>query len=104
MGPATPARSPPDGTFDQGRGDPTVGTEALTAFADGFPAMIKGRHWINNLLIEPSETGASGKCYLILFRLGEDGAAPMVTAVYNDELTKGPDGWRFASRKVVGDA
>ncbi len=94
-----------DGSFDQGRGEPMVGTEALSAFASGFPAMVKGRHWINNLVVEQSSSGASGKCYLMLMNLAaEGGPAPMVTAVYHDELTNGSDGWRFSARKVVGDA
>ncbi len=93
-----------DGTFDSGRGDPTVGTEALATFGNEFATQIKARHWINNLVVEPSASGADGKCYLILFNLAaEGGPAPMVTAVYHDALTKGTDGWRFSSRKVVGD-
>ena len=94
----------PDGLFDGGRGAPMVGTEALAGFANGFASQIKGRHWTNNLLVEPSASGAAGKCYLILFNLAaEGGPAPMVTGVYHDELAKGSDGWRFTSRKVVGD-
>jgi actinorhodin biosynthesis protein ActVIA len=40
-----------DGSFDSGRGDPTVGMEALAGFAAGFAERVKGRHWTNNLLL-----------------------------------------------------
>ena len=86
------------------RGDPIQGAEALASFGGGFSSRLKARHWTNNLVVEGTSDGAAGKCYLMLFRLGEEGAAPLVTAVYHDELVNGPDGWRFASRKVVGDS
>jgi hypothetical protein len=51
---------------------------------------------------------ATGSCYLVLYRLtpGEQPPANILTtAIYNDELAKGPDGqWRFTKRTVTGDA
>ncbi len=99
------ARFTADGSFDQGRGEPIVGTDALAAFGGNFPNMVKGRHWNSNLLIEPSAGGASGKVYLMLMNLAaEGGPSPLVTAVYHDDLVNTDDGWRFAARRVVGDA
>lgn len=93
----------PDGTFASGNGT-FSGPEQLEAFAKGFAERIKGRHWINNLVIDGSSDGATGKCYLVLYRLGDGAPSVLTTAVYNDELKRTADGWRFKSRKVTADA
>jgi uncharacterized protein (TIGR02246 family) len=95
----------PDGVFTSGMSGTQTGTEALTAFATGFAARLKARHWTNNLVIEPDGNGAAGKCYLMLLRLKEgEPAAPLATAVYQDTLVKLDGDWKFSSRTVVADA
>ncbi len=95
-----------DGVFSSATGTFT-GAEALAGFANGFAQRLKARHWTNNLIVEAAGNGATGSCYLILFRLtpGEQPPAGILaTAIYNDELVKvGPD-WRFAKRTVTTDA
>lgn len=94
----------PEGKFSSATGT-FNGTTELTNFARGFAERIKGRHWTNNLLIEGEGEHASGRCYLILYRLGdrENPATPLTTGIYEDTLVKTIDGWRFAERKVNGD-
>ena len=94
----------PDGTFSSGPANP-AGTEALSAFATAFAQRMKARHWINNLVIEPAEGGATGSCYLMLLRLAkEDKPTSMATtAIYHDTLTKAGGEWKFATRTVQGD-
>jgi 3-phenylpropionate/cinnamic acid dioxygenase small subunit len=96
-----------DATFNSAAGN-FSGREQLAGFANGFAQRIKARHWINNLVIEGDDGKAKGSCYLVLFRLtpGEQPPAGILTtAIYNDELAKGPDlAWRFTKRSVVGDA
>ncbi len=95
-----------DGTFTSGSGS-FSGSEQLAAFATGFAARVKGRHWTNNLVLDADGEGATGTCYLALLRLtpGEKPpAAIMTTAVYTDRLARAAEGWRFSSRTVTADA
>ena len=97
----------PDGVFNSGSGTFT-GTEQLAGFGSGFATRMKARHWTNNLVIDGDGAKATGCCYLALYRLtpGEQPPAGiLITAVYNDELSRGADGqWRFTKRTVTGDA
>ncbi len=95
----------PDGTFKSATGN-FAGTEQLAAFATGFAKQLKARHWTNNLVLEPAESGASGTCYLMLLRLGEQPtpASILVTAIYRDSLVKSGGEWKFSARTVDGDA
>lgn len=95
----------PDGTFASASGTFT-GHEQLAAFAEGFSKRIRARHWTNNLVVEPAEGGATGRCYLMLLRLGDADTSTSIltTAVYEDALVKGDAGWKFTSRNVKGDA
>jgi len=96
-----------EGVFISGSGT-FSGTEQLTGFGTAFATRMKARHWTNNLVIEGDGAAATGSCYLGLYRLSpgeQPPAALLVTAIYNDELTKGADGqWRFTKRTVTGDA
>lgn len=96
-----------DGVFSSATGTFT-GAEQLQGFGTGFAQRLKARHWTNNLVIDGDGKKAEGKCYLALYRLapGEQPPASLLTtAIYNDELAKGPDGdWRFTKRTVTGDA
>jgi len=96
----------PDATFSATGQPASQGTAALAAFAQGFHANMQGkaRHWTNNLIIEPAAAaGATGTCYLLLYRLGGPGEAPaiLVSGLYSDTLTKAADGWKFASRSAA---
>ena len=96
-----------EGTFSSATGTFT-GAEQLSGFASGFASRLKARHWTNNLVLEGDGRKATGSCYLVLYRLtpGEQPpAGVLTTAIYTDELAKGPDGkWRFTKRTVTGDA
>ncbi len=96
----------PDGTFSSATGTFT-GREQLQGFGTAFASRLKARHWTNNLVLDGDGDAATGSCYLMLLRLtpGEQPPASiLVTAIYRDELRRTPEGWRFASRTVVGDS
>lgn len=97
----------PEGVFVSAQGTQT-GTEQLAAFATGLGTQLKLRHWTNNLLLDGGGSKATGSCYLVLYRLTPGERPPagiMTTAIYNDELAKGPDGaWRFTKRTPTTDA
>ena len=90
-----------DGVF----GD-SVGHDPLVAFAKGFHENMKGhaRHWNDEVLITPTDEGADGSCYLILYNTGTAPPTVVVTGIYNDKLVRTPDGWRFKMRSVTPDA
>jgi hypothetical protein len=96
----------PDGTFTSA-GNTFTGKEQLAGFATGFAQRLKARHWVNNLVVEPKGDGATGTCYLALFRLtpGEQPPANVLTtAIYNDTLVKVGGELKFSSRAVTGDS
>lgn len=81
------------------------GREALAAFARTLNAQMTTRHWTNNLLLEATDGGARGKCYLILLRLpGGSPATIAMTGIYTDELTREDGEWLFSSRTAVFDS
>lgn len=89
----------PDGRFGS-----SVGRDALVAFATSFHASNPGsRHWNSNIQITPTADGASGTCYLMLWNVGVRPAAIILTGIYQDELVKTPNGWRFKARVVTTD-
>ncbi len=94
-----------DGVFTSSMSGTMTGGAALSAFATGFAARLKARHWTNNLVIEADGDGARGKCYLMLIKLNEGAPASVfATAIYMDSLARGEDGWKFTNRTVTGDA
>jgi uncharacterized protein (TIGR02246 family) len=94
-----------DGVFAvQGR-DPVSGRDALLAMGNGLATRAGTmRHWINNLVLEPTAGGAKGIAYLTMYETGGGKPSAMTrTGEYHDELVKGADGWRFSKRSVVFD-
>jgi SnoaL-like domain len=61
------------------------------------------RHFLTNLLIEPTAEGASGKQYLAVTDISENGkpTAFFLGGRYEDTYVKTPQGWRFKTRNLV---
>jgi hypothetical protein len=61
------------------------------------------RHFLTNVLIEPSPGGATGKQYLAVIDIGENGnpSSFFLGGRYEDTYVKTPQGWRFKSRNLV---
>ncbi len=97
-----------DGTFvGPGIPDNTVGRDKLGALAK-IPAGSKTRrgptyvsHYLMNHLIEPSPEGATGKVYLLVVNLGQNGAPNKLSmgGHYEDVYARTPEGWRFKRRE-----
>jgi len=96
-----------DGTFtgtNQGpAGRSYSGRENLAALARGGrrgPLFVS--HYVTNVVIEPSESGAVGRAYVGILDIGNggNGAKSRVDhgGLYNDVYVKTPKGWRFKSR------
>jgi hypothetical protein len=89
----------------QTKGATHAGREGLLKFAQETLARpVKLRHWNSNLVIEESPNGASGKAYIAVMTLSGLPRPIQLSAVYEDELVKTPQGWRFELRKVTFDA
>lgn len=93
----------PDGAFNTR----FTGKEALVGFVKSWREKMNGanrRHWNSNLRITPSAEGANGTVMLMLLDVGAKPASIAMTGLYTDVLVKTPNGWRFKSRVVKGDA
>jgi len=93
----------PDGVFNTR----FTGREALMGFIKMWRERMNGanrRHWNSNLHIVGTADGATGSVYLMLWDVGVKPQAIVSTGMYADVLVKTPNGWRFKSRVVKGDA
>ena len=83
------------GVFDA-MGQVLTGRDALV----GFASSVKGvRHVVVNPLVDVHGDGAHVRAYLMLYA----GGAIAMMGVYEDDLVRTPDGWRFAKRVFTVD-
>jgi hypothetical protein len=61
------------------------------------------RHFLTNVVIEPSAEGATGRQYLAVIDIGDDGKPTSIFlgGRYDDVYERTPQGWRFKSRSLV---
>src|SRR5262245_43512830 len=61
------------------------------------------RHYITHHLIDPSPDGATGKAYLAVLDIGEQGKPNTVFlgGHYEDTYVRTPDGWRIKTRNLL---
>jgi hypothetical protein len=79
----------------------TEGHENLKALANTQPRGAKYvRHFITNHVIEAAPGGATGKEYVAIIDIGENGNASAIAlgGRYDDEYVKTPQGWKFKTR------
>ena len=76
------------------------GRDELTKFAQGGRGSAYVRHFMANHLIEPSPEGATGKVYLLVIDIGQDGNPSTINmgGHYEDVYVKTAEGWRIKSR------
>ncbi len=90
----------PDGAFNN-----NVGREALKKFVtDTWVARMNGpstrQHWNTNLSITGDSKAAKGSVYLMLVDFGTKPTSIASMGLYDDELVKTPQGWRFTKRQT----
>jgi hypothetical protein len=93
-----------DAVFRQPR---TEGREALARLATTQPHGRRFvRHFITNHVIDATPEGASGREYLIVIDIGENGMPSTVFlgGHYEDTYAKTPQGWRFKTRTFISSA
>jgi hypothetical protein len=84
---------------------PTTGRDNLAKLALDQPhGPIYTRHFITNIIIEPTPTGVTGKQYLVVIDVpeapGQTGSV-FVAGHYEDQYAKTPQGWRFQRREFI---
>jgi hypothetical protein len=89
----------PDGSFND-----LHGRDALVGFVHYWRDKMNGtsmRHWNTNLVIKPTDHGATASVYLMLINIGVQPPVIALAAKYHDQLVKTPDGWKFARRTTT---
>lgn len=102
----------PDGVMRVSlRSEPVTGHEQLTRFFTAArearrDAHTQPRHLVSNVLVEIGEDGttARSRAYMSLLLRGAAGSSVDCTGVYEDRLTRIPEGWRFAERFLRFDS
>jgi hypothetical protein len=75
------------------------GRDALREMGAGFMASLKQFHWHSNLVLEPTDYGASGSCYLML--VDAPTGRLKFAVYYRDELVKQGGKWLFRRRRTI---
>jgi hypothetical protein len=91
----------PDGVFNTYNGH-----DALVQFIHDWHDKMGGatrRHWNTNLTITPTADGANGSVYLLLVNVGVRPPVIFTAAMYEDQLVKTAQGWRFKHRVTKAD-
>ena len=90
------------GTFESSLLGTHTGQAALREFGKGYSAAFNGRHCTTDHVVDVDGDRARQRCYLVLVN-NEGGSRVSTTAVYEDDLERTPEGWRFVHRRVVPD-
>ena len=75
------------------------GRAELREMAEGAARSgVSAYHWNSNLLVAPTQYGASGQCYVMLVRAPEGRGEMAIAGYMRDELVKTDGVWRFRRR------
>jgi limonene-1,2-epoxide hydrolase len=89
-----------DGQFVRSGVAPVQGSAALAEFARTAAARSPGtRHFVSNILIEPSDEGAVGTAYVLALRIGSTVLRLVSMGRYEDVFIRTAQGWRFSKRE-----
>jgi hypothetical protein len=83
-----------DGVYGEAKG------RSQLAQVAGHSGDAAYRHFVTNVIVRPSERGAVGTQYAVMFAVGKDGKQSTIarTGRYEDTYTKTPAGWRIQKR------
>ncbi len=84
---------------------PTTGRDNLAKLAIEQPhGPIYTRHFITNIVVDPTPAGVTGRQYLVVIDVpeapGQTGSV-FVAGHYEDQYVKTPQGWRFKRREFI---
>jgi len=98
----------PDGEFSIVRANGDIvakvrGREELVKIYATFPDVQSTRHWMNNVVIRPDESGIRGGCYIIAMDIKTFPCRIVRSGLYEDQLIRASTAWKFQSRKLILD-
>jgi hypothetical protein len=84
-----------DGVYGEAKG-----RSQLAAVARNRPGDVAHRHFVTNVIVRPTESGATGTQYEVMFAVGQNGNQSTITRTgrYEDTYTKTRAGWRIQKR------
>ena len=91
----------PDAVFRQPRTEGHDALAKLAASAPHGPQFV--RHFITNHVIDPTPEGATGREYLVVIDIGENGmpSSIFLGGHYEDVYARTAGGWRFKTRTFI---
>jgi hypothetical protein len=97
-----------DGEFSivRANGDVLVrvrGREELVKIYATFPDVQTTRHWMNNLLLRPDESGVRGGCFVMAMDIKAFPCKIIRSGLYEDQLVRVGAEWKFQYRKLILD-
>jgi hypothetical protein len=90
-----------DGRLHRTNGESVSGHPALAEYLRGFPG--RGRHVVTNSIIEIQGDRATHRAYVQYFDR-EAQHALLLFGVYDDQIARDGEAWRFTSRRAFPDA
>lgn len=90
-----------DAEFTSLDGVPRAGRDALREAFSSTAGRMAGKHITANTTLELDGDRASGRTDYAFFLVTAEGINPVSVGRYHDEFVKGPDGWRFRSRRIL---
>lgn len=89
----------PDGTME-GQGHKFQGPDELAAFAaKSFPSTLATQHWNGNILLDATDDGVVGRCYMFGVVQKDGQLSVGVIGYYDDLIVRTDAGWRFQRRR-----
>jgi hypothetical protein len=92
-----------EGIFESSLLGRSTGRAALIDFARGFATQMKARPMTTDAIVEVNGDTAHQRCCLLFVDIGGGTARLSTTGVYEDDLVRTPDGWRFTHRRITPD-
>jgi hypothetical protein len=87
-----------DGVFGE-----ATGRAQLAAFARPRPGAAVHRRFVTNVIVRPTERGATGTQYEVMFAVGQNGSQSTImrSGRYEDTYTRTAAGWRIQKREFL---
>ena len=90
-----------DGEFTSLDGVLRTGRNALKESFSATAGRMAGKHITSNTVLEINGDRASGLTDYAFFLVTTEGISAISVGRYHDVFVKGPDGWRFRSRRIL---
>ena len=91
----------PEGVFVRSSGPEVRGRDELRKLVGVLSGAPYGRqHWVTNVVLEGDGATATGKAYIMVYRLDEGQVVHTLMGSYDDQLVKVDGRWLFQRRQA----